>query len=653
MNLRAVLLLLLCSLVPGFLSAQTKKASKSPVLFTINKKPVTAAEFIYLYKKNHQNPAEDYTRAKIEEYMNLYTNFKLKVEEARYRGMDTTEAFRKEFNQYKEELRKPYLPGNGLTDSLVKMTYNRMKEEVRAAHILITLKPDASPQDTLKAFDRIVEIRNKVLGGMDFDKAAEEFSEDPSAKTNHGDLGYFTALQMVYPFENAAYHTPVGQVSKPVRTRFGYHLLKVSDRRPNAGEVEVSHIMIRSREDQKSEDAKNLIFSIFDQLQAGAKWEELCRQYSQDPGTKDAGGRLRPFRSGMMSQVPEFERVAFELDRPGQYSDPFQTQYGWHILRLERKIPLASFEELAPGLRSKVARDERAEVSKQALQAKLRTQMGFSEKAAIKSRVIGIADSTLTKGAWKKPQDKSLSKEILFSLNGRSYRVSEFLDFVSQKHRKSSLAPAQYMTLLYDSFVDETILAIQEEQIRQTYPEYQYLLNEYYEGILLFEIMEKEVWNKASEDSTGQHLYYLAHTEDYVAGDRARASVYSTTDTAAFRGLMTEIKSEDTKRIQDYCNRNKIKTEGGYFRKDDKAVFKAIRWETGVHSAEVNGMYYLVWFKEVLPPGKMSFEEARPSLVSDFQTHLENTWLDQLRNKYKVVVDPAGKAYVITQLEQK
>jgi peptidyl-prolyl cis-trans isomerase SurA len=653
MNLRAVSLLLLCSFFSPLVLSQTKKTAKVPLLFTVNKKPVTAAEFTYLYKKNHQNPTEDYTRAKIEEYMNLYMNFKLKVEEARHRGMDTTEAFKKEFNQYKEELRKPYLPGNGLLDSLVRMTYDRMKEEIRASHILVLLKQDATPGDTLKAFSQIVEIRKKIADGMDFTKAADEFSEDQSVKVNHGDLGYFTALQMVYPFENAAYSTAVGKVSEPIRTRFGYHLLKITDRRPTAGEVEVSHIMIRTREDQKNDDVRNLIFSIYDQLQAGAKWEELCKQYSQDPGTKENGGRLRPFRSGMMTQVPEFERVAFELEKPGSYSDPFQTQYGWHIMRLERKIPLGSFEELAPGLRSKVTRDERAELSKQALQTRLRTQMGFTEMSATKSRLLGSADSTLTKGAWKRPQDKVLQKESLFVLKEKTYKVAGFFDYVQKNHRKSSLSPSKYMEVLYNNFVDETIMALQEEQIKKTYPEYQYLLNEYYEGILLFEIMEKEVWNKASEDSAGQHLYFMAHTDNYIGGDRARAAIYSVSDTSAMNGLVEEMKSENTKQIQEYCNKNKIKTESGFFRKEDRPVFELIKWEKGIHNAEIKGMYYLVWFKEILPPGKMSFEEARPAVVSDFQTYLEESWLEKLRGKYKVVVDPAGKAYVISQLEKK
>jgi peptidyl-prolyl cis-trans isomerase SurA len=211
---------------------------KNAHVFSVAKEPVTAEEFIYLYKKNHTNPEADFTTEKVNDYLGLFVNFKLKVQEAKMRGMDTTASFIKEFNSYRNELRKPYLPDARLTDSLVLLTYERMKEEVKASHILITVKPDASPDDTIKAFNRIMEIKNKITGGEDFATAAALYSEDPSAKANKGSLGYFTAMQMVFSFETVAYTSRVGDVSGPVRTRFGYHLIKVVDRRPARGEVE-------------------------------------------------------------------------------------------------------------------------------------------------------------------------------------------------------------------------------------------------------------------------------------------------------------------------------------------------------------------------------------------------------------------------------
>lgn len=656
MNLKAVIILF-CSTMCVFSFAQTKKSSSnksksSLPLFTINKKSVSTEEFIYLYKKNHQNASEDFTKEKIDEYLRLYVSFKLKVEEARKRGMDTTASFLKEYNQYKDELRKPYLPGNGLTDSLVQMTYNRMKEEVRAAHILISLTPDATPEDTVKAYNRILELRKKIVAADNFQHMAKEFSEDPSAKMNEGDLGYFTAMQMVYPFENAAYTTAVGKISQPVRTRFGYHLLQVIDRRPAQGEVEVSHIMIRTGEDKDKIQAKNTVFSVYDQLQAGMEWRDLCRSYSEDPGTKDNGGKLRPFGTGAMSNVPEFERVAFELQNEGQISDPFETQYGWHIIKLERKIPLAPFDEVAPSLKSRISRDERAQISQQLLQEKLKKEMSFTEHTGNKNKLFQQADTTLNAGSWK-PVFTNASGETLFSLKKKNFTVQDFIAYVNKQNTPVTTTSQKYLADQYTNFVDVSILQLKEANMLAENPEYGYLLAEYYEGILLFEIMEKEIWNKASEDSVGQARYFESNKSKYKADDRVKAVFYSADNGSVLSPLRSLISDDDQKKLQEYTAKNKIKTEAGYFEKKEKAILQNIPWEKGLHTAQNNEKFYLAWLKEVLPAGEQSFEEARPSVVSDYQTYLETQWLDQLRKKYPVKLNAKGKKYIYQKLQQR
>lgn len=655
MMIRLAILVLLGSATISFSFAQSKKQKSTSAqnLFTVNKKAVTTDEFIYLYKKNHQNKAEDFTSEKIQEYLDLFINFKLKVEEAKARGLDTTQAFIREFNQYKEELRKPYLPDTKLTDSLVRLTYDRMKDEVKASHILINVKPDASPEDTLKAYNRIIEIRNKIKAGEDFGMAASQFSEDPSARSNNGNLGYFTALQMVYPFETAAYNTKVGEISMPVRSRFGYHIIYVADRRPARGEVEVSHIMIRTGDDKDNEKAKNTIFDLYDQLQGGVKWEELCKQYSEDPGSKDNGGKLRQFGTGAMANIPEFERIAFSLSKPGEISDPFQTQYGWHIIRLERKIPLAPFEELSTSLKSRVNRDERTQLSKQVLGAKLRKEFEYTEMPSVKSKVLALADTSIKKGKWKTPVYPNGQKEILFTLTGKNYTVQEFLNYAQKNQRSNTQTPEKYLEELYNHFVDANILALQEEKIMREHPDYNYLLQEYYEGILLFDIMEKEVWNKASADSVGQHQYYTAHVNNYQAGERARASFYFTASNAFVAKLKPLLQAGDEKAINEFVAQNKLKTETGYYKKEEKTILQKVPWAAGVHSTENNGMYYLVWIRNILAPGAMSFEEARPAVISDYQTYLEKNWVQQLKKKYSVKVNEKGKKYIFQNLQQK
>jgi peptidyl-prolyl cis-trans isomerase SurA len=655
--LKRAALLLVCSVITFLALAQSgtssKKKEKPVVVFSLAGDVVTADEFIYLYNKNHQNKEQDFTDQKIQEYLTLFINFKLKVREAKRRGMDTTAAFLKEYNSYRDELRKPYLPDAKLTDSLMRLTYERLKEEIKASHILIAVKPEASPEDTLKAYAKIMDIRNKILQGEDFAKAATAYSNDESAKINQGNLGYFTSLQMVYPFETAAYTTPVGEVSLPVKTRYGYHILKVFDRRPARGEVEVAHIMVRTGDQKDSEKAKNTIFAVYEQLQAGVKWEELCKEYSEDPATKDSGGKLRPFGTGGMASVPEFERMAFQLEKPGEISDPFQTQYGWHIIRLERKIPLQSFDVMQASLKSRVTRDERTELSKQALQTKLRKEYQFSENAETKKNVLALADSSLQRGSWKPPVIPNGDKQLLFSVQGAGYTVNQFFKYAQKTQKANALPPAKILEQLYNNYTDAIIFQRVEEQIILTNPTYRYLLKEYYEGILLFEIMEKEVWNKAAEDSLGQHSYYKNHTTDYQAGERAKTVIYSSNSLEIVTQLKSLVAAGDDQKAGDFVSAKKVKMESGYFKKEDKAVLQKVVWEKGLYSVENNGMYYLAWLKDILPPGPMSFEEARPAIISDYQAFLERVWLEQLKKRYTVKVNEKGKQYILQQLRSK
>lgn len=629
-------------------ATQSKKASKPLTLFSIDKNAVTAEEFIYLYKKNHPN-SEDRTQAKIEEYLQLFINFKLKVTEARQRGIDTTAVFLKEYNSYKDELRKPYLPEGKIIDSLVKVTYNRLQEEVKASHILVMVKPDAPPQDTLQVYTKIMEARARAVKGEDFAGLVELYA-DPSAKINKGELGYFTALQMVYPFEEAAYSGKPGEIVGPIRTRFGYHIIKVEDRKPARGEVEVSHIMIRTgeRDEVKS---KNLIFEIHDQLRGGALWEELCKQYSEDPGTKNSGGKLRPFGVRAMESVPEFDRVAFSLQNPGDISDPFQTQYGWHIVKLERKIPLPPFSDLAASLKGRVARDERVQVSRQALLAKLKRDFSFQEKLPVKIKVMSLADTTLTKGKWQIPGAYASNKETLFSIQSKNVTVYDFLSYVKQNQKPAAQAPDKYMEQLYNAFVERNINEALENQIITSNPEFVLLLNEYYEGILLFDIMEKEVWKKASEDSVGQRSFFAANEKNYNAGERAKTVIYSSGASETIALIKSYIESSDTTNLQKIIQSKGARQEMGLFQREDRPVLAKTEWSTGIFTTENNGIYYLVHIKDIVPPGPLTFEEARAQVISEYQDSLEKNWITQLKKKYPVSINEKAKKYVWEKLK--
>lgn len=622
-------------------------SGKQTILFSVNKKNVLADEFVYLYEKNHKGRHDEFTREKVDEYLDLYIKFKLKVEEARQRGMDTTAKFKKEFLGYKEALRKPYLPDNRLIDSLTQLTYNRMTEEVKAAHILIRLAPDASPADTVVAFNKISDIKKRIDAGEDFGTLAVSLSEDPSAKTNEGNLGYFTALQMVYAFESAAYATPVGQVGNPIRTRFGYHLIKVADKRKAIGEVEVSHILIRIGKDRDNEKAKKQIFDVYDRLQGGMKWDDLCKQYSEDQNSKDGGGKLRPFGVGAMASVPEFERTAFALQNPGDYSAPVATPYGWHIVKLEKKIPVPSYKEIEASLKSRVSRDERMQTAKESIQKNLRSKYAFVENAVTKKELMALADSSLHAAAWKKPA--ALTAATLFTLNNKNISVDVFAEYILANQKPNKLQPQSYLTQLYENFVNTQLEQVVEDELMRTNADYRYLNNEYYEGIMLFEIMETEIWNRASEDSIGQQQFFETNVTKYVAGERAEASIYSASKASALEPLQKLLDS-DSIPSTEFIKKNGARLERGKFEKADRPVFSSISWAMGVSQAELDGNYYLVKIDRILPSGNRTFEEARGLLVSDYQTHLEKQWLTTLSKKYPVKVNKKGKKYVLGKL---
>lgn len=645
--MRLVLGLLIISVfINSPIQAQSKE--KSVTVFSVNKKQVSAEEFIYLYQKNHKGREGEFSKEKIEEYLDLYVKFKLKVEEARQRGMDTTAKFTNEYLGYKEALRKPYLPDNKLIDSLTQLTYNRMLEEVKAAHILVKVNPDASPEDTLKAYNKITDIKKRLDAGEDFGTLATSLSEDPSAKSNEGNLGYFTALQMVYPFEAAAYTTPFGTVSNPVRTRFGYHLVKVADRRKAIGEVEVSHLLIRVGKDRDNEKARLQIFDVYDRLQGGMAWDDLCRQYSEDQSSKDNGGKLRPFGVGAMASVPEFERNAFALVNPGDYSTPFATQYGWHIVKLERKIPVPPYKELESSLKSRVSRDERMQVAKEAIAVHLRKKYALQENAEVKKKVMLLADSTLQKGIWK-AKEKDLSTQTLFTLESKPVLVEKFFNYVGTNQKPNKLNPVLYFNQLYESFVNNSIELVVEESLMKTNPDYRFLSNEYYEGILLFDVMEKEVWNKASTDTTGQRTYFENNYIKYKADERAQAIIYSSSKKEALDALEVLLKA-DSVIDNAYLKKNAIRMDQGRYEKNERMVFAKINWAAGLEKIELDGIYYLVKIDRILPAGDRTFEEAKGSLVADYQTYLENQWLEALRKKYPVKINAKGKKYVLGKL---
>ncbi len=534
--------------------------TKQPAIGTLGTTTVPATEFAYVYRKNNSSAPEFGTRASVTEYLDLYTNFKLKVLEAEQRGLDTTQAFKRELEGYKQQLAQPYLTEKSITDQLVREAYERMSKEVNASHILVRLPAEPTPADTLAAYQKAVALRQRVTSNANFEQVAREVSEDPSARENGGRLGYFTAMQMVYPFETAAFKTPVGQVSQPVRTRFGYHLIKVNDMRPAQGEIKVSHLMIRATPGMPKADsvtAKKKIDELYSRLtQRKENWEKLVAQFSEDAGSAANGGELPPFGTGRM--IPSFEEVAFKLQSPGQIAAPVQTPYGWHVIKLLEKQPVPTFEAMEPTLKSKVAKDSRSELNKAAFLKRVRTENQFTENQAGKDYAFSKVDTSVVRGRFKyTPAPAATSKatkskkadgkkvegdsQALFTIKGKPYTVADFLTYVQQNQRARPGAEPRFIAQqLYDQYVDQSLTEFEKNNLENKYEDYRMLVKEYRDGILLFQLMDEKVWSKAIEDTVGLQKYFTENQSKYQWEDRAQGTVIS----AASPELLTQARQQ-------------------------------------------------------------------------------------------------------------
>ncbi|MEX2336849.1 MAG: peptidylprolyl isomerase [Fulvivirga sp.] len=634
-------------------SDTTKVSEEASALFTVNGVTVPAEEFIYIYKKNNVNNDSAFTRKDINDYLDLYINFKLKVAEAIRRGMDTTAAFQREFSTYKEQLKKPYLTENKATEKLIAEAYERYKEEVNAAHILISVDPKASPEDTLKAYNTLMGIREEALRGTDFGALARKHSADPSAQQNNGALGYFTSFQMVYPFESAAYQTPEGEISMPVRTRFGYHLIKVLDKRPSQGSIEVSHIMIRIKpEKADSLKARNKIFELYDQAVGGVNWNDLARQFSDDINTKNIGGTLKPFKVGQMPDT--FQEAAFALEQLGDISDPVMTPYGWHIIKLEKKLPLESFKEMEASIRSRISKDVRADLNKKAFIARLKKENGFEETAA-KSQLFDVADSVLRKIF----EDNQLITQVLFKVRDQQYTVGDYFDYLKEQGSMTQVSK-DYIRKEYNKFTEACIIAYEESHLKDKYVDYRMLVKEYWEGILLFELMEDEVWNRAVKDTAGLHTYYSNNSEEYYWPERVDAVVYNSDQQDVLVDIERLINAGDStaltkKKLEKRYNDKTALTlqiSEGLFEHGSSKIIDQLEWTKGIHMVKSNGRFNLVWIREILQPEQKRLNDIKGLVISDYQNHLETLWVKDLRAQYPVTIDKNALTNIYEVLEK-
>lgn len=525
---------------PVFSQTSTSSAP-DPVLLTIGGKPTTVGEFNQVYRKNLLVADTTGGTATPRQYLDLFVNYKLKVRAAEARGLDTTQAFREELATYRQQAAQSFLTDKAATEALLREAYERMKEEINASHLLVSVPANAAPADTLAAYQKAMALRERLLNGEDFAALARANSGDASAAQNGGNLGWFTALQMVYPFESAAYRLDKGKVSLPVRTQFGYHLIRVNDRRAAQGKVKVAHILVRLAPNAPQPEqaaAKTKIDEAHAALQRGEPFERVVKQYTDDATSRSTGGVLQPFGTGQM--IGPFESAAFGLKKVGAYSAPFQTTYGWHIVKLLEKLPLEPYEQLSGVIRQKVQADGRSSLGKQVTLARLKRENGFSENPAVLNEVLAASAPGLTEGKFTPNLSGPLAGKTLFTLGGQPVPVRRFMEFVRKRvvEPQAGAEPGALLRELYGQFVEDENFRYEEPHLEEKNGDFKALVQEFHDGILLFQVMETDVLNKSLSDSTGQVAYFQRNQTKYKMPESVAATVLN----AASRDVLDQAR---------------------------------------------------------------------------------------------------------------
>ena len=630
--MKKIFLLILC-IVHCTLCINLK--AQDEVLMTINGEPITKSEFEYIYNKNNSDNAID--KKTLDEYVELFVNFKLKVAEAKAQGLDTTKTFKRELNGYRKQLAKPYLTDAELEDALFQEAYSHFSEDCEVSHILIKTEGD----DTLTSYNKALEVIARLNAGEDFGKVADETSADQSVARNHGYLGWFTALQLVWPFEKAMYDLPLNQISTPIKSDYGYHVIKVHNRRPAWGQVNARHIMKVCSEsmtpDMQNKKYQEMV-EIKKRLDAGEDFATLAKEVSDDKASAQKGGDLGWFGIGRM--VREFEVATYALNA-GETSEIIKTRFGYHIINLKEKRGVEPFEKKKADIQRMMQYDSRSTAAKTSFINKLKKEYNFqiNNNEVIKAKVLAVQyadnDSLL--------KIKAVEHDgALITFADQQITTSELVSYYVM-----TKAMGTDMDTKIDQIAEMKLMQYEDSQLENKYTDFANLMKEYHDGILLFEVSNHEVWEKAIKDKKGLEKYFKQNRKNYTWSEpRYRGFVVKCKDEATAKRLNKEIKRMNPDSVVNYV-RTKVN--------NDSITFATI--ERGLWKQGENSHVDLTQFKQtntqvevneklpiVITIGKKlkkpeTYIDVRGTITADYQNHLEKLWIENLRNKYTVEIN--------------
>jgi peptidyl-prolyl cis-trans isomerase SurA len=506
-----------------------------------------------------------------------------------------------------------------------------------------------------------MDIRKKALAkGADFAALADQYSDAPSAKGmkatadnparpgNHGDLGYFTVFDMVYPFETGAYNTKPGEISMPVRSDFGYHIIKVQSVTDAMGSIQAAHIFLQLPFDAPEEEVaamRQKAENIYKELMEkdGKNWVDKVRQYTDDKGTIARDGALSPFTVSRI--VPEFIEVCKSLEI-GQIAKPIRTNYGFHIIKLLGKSGVGTFEKEQKGISERIEKDMRSKKSEELVLKQVKSDYKFKQNDKNLETFMATVDSSILRKAYE-PADNVDLNATLFTLEGNPTKVSDFVNYIQNNMTMQKFAsPATYAYQLYESFSNGVVMDYADAHLEEKYPEFKELVQEYKDGILLFDLMDQEVWSKAVKDTVGLEEFHQHNADKYMWDDRAYAYIITITRPESLPKVKALLDSGiELDSLRSTIQRDSIPAvfvRKGYYQKGDNTFVDQTEWKVGVRNeipSTVDQSTTIVCIKELRKPEQKTLKEARGLVTSDYQVELEQKWVQELKERYPVKIN--------------
>ena len=641
MKIRSILSVTLFSLI--FAGTFGQKPDEK-ILMTVAGRGVEAGEFIRMYNKS-LDPAN---KTDLKNYLEQFIAFKLKVADAIDKGYDTTAAFREELAGYRNQLAQSYLTDPEIKEKLLRKAYERSLSEVNASHILVNCQPDAIPEDTLNAYKKALDIRERIARGESFEQVAKATSDDKSVLINSGNLGYFTVFQMITPFEDAAYTLKSGILSMPVRTPYGYHIIKVSDRRPAMGKVRVAHIMKAAppgSDEQTIRKAETEINTIYEKLRKGERFSKLASELSDHRESAANGGEMSWFGAGEI--INDFSEAAFSIRDTGEYTRPVRSVYGFHIIKLLEKKAPGSWEESKSFLESRINQSNLISLGKKSFISRLKKEYNYRVNPEVRSWFVTNSDTLIIRGTSKYNR-RNIPSDNIYSFANKYLSGRDFASFLEKRGNMIlTNNPDYFIDSSIESIASEEILKYENSVLEKKYPDFRYLMNEFHDGILLFEISSEKVWNKVQEDSAGLEEYYDAHKSGFMTEKSIEAIIYSLREPGGAKNLEKAYRKYSRKPGTDKRLLARFNSKGdtlltikeGRWTAGDDQYIDQLDWIPGLQSFTKDGFPSLINITRIDEPEPRPLTEVQEEIISGYQDWLTEEWIRQLKGKYTVKID--------------